>query len=99
MDRLRPWALLPLALLGAGCPTAPNEGPPPAESFSVASAAPGALGALAAGTKAAPRALLPSTGRGPSTGEEEPLYPEGDGADVGPAPEADAGTAPEDLPL
>jgi hypothetical protein len=99
MDRLKPWTLLPLALLGAGCPSAPKEAPPPAESFSVASGAPRALGALAAGTKAAPRALLPSTGRSASPDEEEPLYPEGDDADGGPAPQADAGTAPEDLPL
>ena len=96
---MRPFTLLPLALLCAGCPAASKEAPPPPETYAIASAAPGALGALAAGTKAAPRAVTPSTPSGPSTGEEMPLYPEGDEPDAGPTPEADAGSAPEDLPL
>ena len=99
MDRMKRFTLCSLALVAAGCPAAPKEGPPPAESYGIPSAAPGALGALAAGTKDAPRALLPPTGKTPSGGEDEPFYPEGDDADGGPAPEADAGTAPEDLPL
>jgi hypothetical protein len=96
---MRPFTLLSFALLCAGCPTASKEGPPPPETYAIASAAPGALGALAAGTKAAPRAVTPSTPAGPSAGDEAPLYPEGDEPDAGQTPEADAGTAPEDLPL
>jgi hypothetical protein len=98
MDRMRSYTLF-LALLAAGCPTAPKEGPPPPESYSIPSAAPGAVGALAAGTKDAPRALLPPTRKDPSGVEEDPFFPEGEDADGGPAPEPDAGTAPEDLPL
>jgi hypothetical protein len=96
---MRPLTLLSLALLCAGCPTASKEGPPPPETYAIASAAPGALGALAAGTKAAPRAVTPSMPAGPSAGEAAPLDPEGDELDAGQTPEADAGTSPEDLPL
>jgi hypothetical protein len=89
--------LLPIALMCAGCPGTPKEAPPPAESYTIASAAPGALGAFAAGTKSAPQAVTP---RG------TPTFNPGDD-DSGPAEEEDGGaTAPdagtngsEDLPL
>jgi hypothetical protein len=59
MDRLRrqesaTTALLLLALTCTACPSSPREAPPPAESLEIASAAPGAMGALAGGTEAAP---------------------------------------------
>jgi hypothetical protein len=57
MDRLkrarRAQAWL-VALLCTGCPSSPKEAPPPPESLEIASAAPGAVGALAGGTQAAP---------------------------------------------
>jgi hypothetical protein len=89
--------LLPVAALCAGCPSTPKEVPPPAESYTIASAAPGALGAFAAGTKAAPQAVTP---RGTPTfnpGDEDQGSPEDeDGGVAGP----DGGTnGSEDLPL
>jgi hypothetical protein len=75
-----------------GCPGHRAEGPPRAESLEVVSAAPGALGALAAGTDAAPPVVQPTP--------EEVL-----GGDEEPPPAADAGApeagmeAPENVPL
>lgn len=79
-------------LAALGCPSQRAAGPPPAESLEVVSAAPGALGALAAGTDAAPPVVPPTP--------EEVL---GDGE--GPGPAMDAGVLeggvemPENLPL
>ena len=102
MDRLsagelRGAAALTLALACVGCPSAPKEGPPPAESFAIASAAPRALGALAAGTDAAPRAL---TSPGPLRADPDEAVPDPDDEepDAGVA-SPDAGSGPEDLPL
>ena len=53
-----------LALVAAtSCARPRSEPPPPAESFEIASAAPGALGALAAGTDAAPPAVIAGPAR------------------------------------
>jgi len=85
-----PW----LALLAVGCPGGPKEGPPPAESLEIASAAPHALGTLAAGTDGAPASNRPS----PTGTDDGP----DDDADAGaaPAPGPDAAIeAPEDVPL
>jgi len=87
-----------LGLVCAGCPAAPKDGPPPAESFEVAQAAPHALGALAGGTEAAPHAVV---GSGPAarSGPDDPPDSDDDDADGGAAPPPDAGSAPEDVPL
>lgn len=51
--------LLLVALMSAlsltGCPSAPNEAPPPVRKPEIPTAPPHALGALAAGTDAAPK--------------------------------------------
>lgn len=96
VSRLRaclPW----LALLAVGCPGGPKEGPPPAESLEIASAAPHALGALAAGTDGAPA----MNRTGPPSGDEGPGAPDDDDdAGAAPAPGPDAAIeAPEDVPL
>ena len=94
-------AVLPSALLGlwcTGCPAAPKEGPPPAESLEIAVAAPHALGALAGGTDAAPRAVT-GNGPGPRSGTDDSPDSDDDESDGGVAPAPDAGTGPEDVPL
>jgi len=88
-----------LGLTCAGCPGAPKEGPPPAESLEIAVAAPHALGALAGGTEAAPRAVAGS-GEPSRSGPDEPPDSDDDDSDGGVAPAPDAGTTgPEDVPL
>lgn len=88
-----PW----LALLAVGCPGGPKEGPPPAESLEIASAAPHALGALAAGTDGAPasnRSAPSGADDGSGSSDDE------DDAGAAPAPGPDAAIeAPEDVPL
>ena len=98
------WTLQALgaALFGVfatACPSAPKDGPPPAESFEVASAAPHALGALAGGTQAAPHAVVSPGGVvHPAPDEAAPDPDEED--DGGPPPTPDAGAgSPEDVPL
>ena len=91
------WAAPLPALLGlavTGCPAAPKEGPPPAESFEIAAAAPQALGALAAGTEGAPKGLKAA----PPAPDEAPVAPNDDEGDAGAAPDAALET-PEDVPL
>ena len=83
--------------LGLGaCARASREGPPPAESLEIASAAPRALGALAGGTEAAPTGW-----RAPPNQEAEGVPDDSDEEDDGGVvPGHDAGaTSPEDLPL
>ena len=85
---------LVLATFVAGCQHVPKEGPPPAESYEVASAAPRALGALAAGTDDAPPGI-----RSPAPTGPEEVDPDEDEEDAGtPHPDA-ALEAPEDVPL
>jgi hypothetical protein len=97
MARLRHTAqfgLLALGLVCAGCPQAPKEAPPPPESLEVASAAPRALGALAAGTEGAPAGVRTPSATGPDEAD-----PDDEGEDAGvPGPDA-AIEAPEDIPL
>jgi hypothetical protein len=95
----RGLALPLLGLACAGCPAAPKEGPPPAESLEIAVAAPHALGALAGGTEAAPRAVVGSGG--PSRpGPDDPPDSDDDESDGGVAPAPDGGgVGPEDIPL
>lgn len=83
--------------LGLGaCTRAPKEGPPPAESLEIASAAPRALGALAGGTEAAPTGWRASPTSDPEAAPDDT----DDDEDGGVAPGHDAGaTSPEDLPL
>jgi hypothetical protein len=87
-----PLAAMASSLLAVGCPSHRSEGPPRAEALEVVSAAPGALGALAAGTDAAPPVVQPSP--------EEVL-----GGEEEPAPAVDAGIpdagtdTPENVPL
>jgi hypothetical protein len=82
---------LAAALVCTGCPNDRAEGPPPAESFEIASAAPGALGALAAGTDAAPP-VVQATPEEALGEEEESAPPDAGSADGGMEP-------PENLPL
>jgi hypothetical protein len=85
-------------LFATACPGAPKDSPPPAESYEIASAAPHALGALAGGTEAAPRAVTTPAGPRPLPDETAP-DPE-DEEDGGALPAPDAGAASgEDLPL
>jgi hypothetical protein len=82
-----------------GCPGAPKEGPPPAESLEIASAAPHALGALAGGTQAAPHAVVSPGGVVHQPPDEAAPDPDDDD-DGGTPPTPDAGaSSPEDVPL
>jgi len=84
------------ALVGAACARAAKEGPPPAEDLEVASAAPRALGALAAGTEGAPSGWRAPSGGDPDNAPEDSEDDEDGGAPLG----RDAASAsPEDLPL
>lgn len=102
MARLTGHAAAVLTLAGlfcVGCPAAPKEGPPPAESLKIAVAAPHALGALAGGTDAAPHAVVGSGGPA-RPGPDDPPDSEDDDADGGVPPPPTAGSAgPEDVPL
>lgn len=89
-------ALALVTLAAAGCQHVPKEGPPPAESYEVASAAPRALGALAAGTDDAPPGVRSAPASGP---EEADPDDEEEEQDAGvPHPDA-ALEVPEDVPL
>jgi hypothetical protein len=80
----RPLPLLALLALSA-CRSGPPDPAPPPEPLEIVSAPPGALGALAAGTDAAPPAAEPNM---PFGGEEEgEEAPPGEGF---PAPPQDA---------
>jgi hypothetical protein len=93
--RLAPAAV---GLFSTACPSPQKEPPPPAEADEIASAAPHALGALAAGTDAAPHALS-TPGARPAPDEAAP-EPDDDEEDGGAAPPPDAGAmGPEDVPL
>jgi hypothetical protein len=74
-----------------GCPSERIERPPPAESLEVVSAAPGALGALAAGTDAAPPVVQQTPEDLLGDSEEAPALDAG-------VPEAGA-EQPENVPL
>ena len=65
-------ALAAFALLLNGCPTAPGDAPPPPRKPEIPSAPPHALGALAAGTDAAPRPELSPVGEEPDVAPSEP---------------------------
>ncbi len=87
---LLPASLLALSLL-AGCPAPASEPAPPPAIYELASAAPGARGARAAGTDAAP----PRPGEDgllgdPVTDEDDEAEPEMDAG-----PESDAGHVPD----
>ena len=95
------FALGFVALAGlAGCPRAQKEPPPPAESLEVSSAAPGALGALAAGTDAAPPIVVlrrqPDDPFGLGQDPQEPQEPEEPEAQPDAGPQSEA---PENVPL
>jgi len=95
---VRAVALAGAALCAPACGRTSNEGPPPAESLEIASAAPGAVGALAAGTEAAPSGF-----HAPSSPEPEatPEGPDDDEIEDGgaPPPRDAAIESPEDIPL
>jgi len=82
-----------------GCPSVRKDPPPPAENLEITSAAPGALGALAGGTDAAPPVGVPRRGPNPDDpfGLEQPSEEQelDGGADDGGA----ATEAPENVPL
>lgn len=86
------------ALCATACGRTSKEGPPPAESLEIASAAPGAVGALAGGTEAAPSGF-----RAPSSPEPEgtPEAPDDEEIEDGgaPPPRDAAIESPEDIPL
>jgi hypothetical protein len=85
------WVLA-VAFVSTGCPKNHVEGPPPAESLEITSAAPGALGALAAGTDAAPPVVQAAPEE--TLGEEDDAVPVPDAG----APEGGV-EAPENVPL
>jgi hypothetical protein len=92
----RALVLAASAVVGAACARAPKEGPPPAETLEIASAAPRALGALAAGTEGAPTGWRAPSGQDPDVAPEDP----DDEEDGGSPPGRDAASvSPEDLPL
>lgn len=76
------------SLLLTGCPTAPSDPPPPVHKPEIPTAPPQALGALAAGTDAAPRPDLTPPG-----GEVEPDVPPQE-----PAPATPEGSAAPEAP-
>jgi hypothetical protein len=84
-----------VALPVAACGRAAKEGPPPAETLEIASAAPGAVGALAGGTEAAPSGFHTTTPE--PSGVPEPDDDEVE--DGGAAPPDAAIESPEDIPL
>lgn len=77
------------ALLLTGCPTASSDPPPPLRKPEIPTAPPRALGALAAGTDAAPRPELTPPG-----GDVEPDVPPKE-AEPGPAAPEGSAPAPE----
>ena len=87
------------SLLLTGCPGAPTEPPPPPRKPEIPVAPPHALGALAAGTDAAPRpyATLPGDAAEPVVPTPAPpaAVPDAGAPDAAPAPKAapDAGMA------
>ena len=88
-----PLATLALSVLVlSGCPTASNEAPPPVRKPEIPIAPPHALGALAAGTDAAPKpdVTLPE-------GEAEPDAPAPSPPAPGPTPDGSA-EIPEPTP-
>jgi hypothetical protein len=94
---LRSVPFFALATLSA-CRSGPPDPAPAPEPLEIVSAAPGALGALAAGTDAAPPAAEPAS---PFGGEEEE---EAEGFVVPPDADPDAGQPPpsgnsEEVPL
>ncbi len=97
MDRHRKLVVaLVLGLAASGCPAGQKDQVPPDEGSALASAAPGALGALAGGTDAAPPAFVPP--RAPIESPEGIPMPEVE-PDAGAEPE-DAGSVGQgDLPL
>ena len=85
MDRISELArVAAVALSCVACPAGKQDPPPPEDSMELASAAPRALGALAAGTDAAPPAVFQ-----PRRPPEEPEY-------AIPEPDLDAGVEHED---
>ena len=92
----RVLALLGGALWLAACHSpAPDPAPPPAK-FELASAPPGARGARAAGTDAAPPRPNAGVLGEPGTGADDEAEPEADGGadgDAGVAPDAAGGVA------
>jgi hypothetical protein len=108
MDRVtRPrralrWLVLPIPFAATGCPGAPKDPPPAAESLEITSAAPRALGALAGGTDAAPPVGIIRRTPTPDDpfGLEQPPHdfeeqePDAGAEDAGPQSEA-----PENVPL
>lgn len=94
-------SLLCLACLWlSGCPTPPNDPPPPPRKPEIAVAPPRALGALAAGTDAAPRPEVGEPGGlfepdAPVVPEPAPAAPEPSAAEPDPpTPHAPAPHAP-----
>jgi len=94
MSSLRGW-LVPLLLTVAACRSQAAEPPPAPAHYELTAAPPGALGARAAGTDAAP-GFPTQPGTDP---DEAPADPEGSGDDAGagdaaaPTPDADGGVA------
>ena len=87
------WCLLS-ALCLSGCSTPPNDAPPPPRKPDIAVAPPRALGALAAGTDAAPR---PEVSPGGELFEPDVPAPEVPAPTPAPAPE-DSAAEPESPP-
>jgi hypothetical protein len=90
--------LFALALGLVACGRSTTEPPPTEEKLSVASGAPGAIGALAGGTDAAPPPPTRARRTWPVPGDEEE-YPDPEELDAG---SADAGlpdNSPQDVPL
>jgi hypothetical protein len=88
------------ALVLSGCPTASNEPPPPPRKAEIPVAPPRALGALAAGTDAAPRPDMtpPVTEPDPEAPLVPPAVPAPAAPAPAPAPAPDDSAAPSEKP-
>jgi hypothetical protein len=91
--------LVAAALIGTGCPNVHKDPPPPAESHEISSAAPGALGALAGGTDAAPSVGVQRRMPAPDDPFGLGQPPEDQERDAGTDDGGAQGEGPENMPL
>lgn len=96
MSRWLELATLSIAvLLCAGCPSAPGDAPPPPRKLEIPTAPPHAVGALAAGTDAAPRPEVSPLGEAePDVAPTEPAPAAPEGSAAPPEAPAPVPTAP-----
>lgn len=101
MTRFRLPLLLGFVVALTGCPAVPSEPPPPPSKAEIAIAPPHALGALAAGTDAAPRPDASpvlgddDTSPAPAVPGLPPAVPPAATPDAGAAPPAPTSATPD----